>query len=196
MSAAATPRRTSTRRSTSGQAAIPSSSRSSRAKSGAGVTLIRSPSNRCNLRALGFMHAVEVLLGLLATVAVLATFAGKIGVPYPILQVLGGVALGFLPGLPHVEVPPDVVFLLFLPPLIYASAFFSAIRDMRGNAPPISILAIGLVLTTMVVVAAVAHAVIHGLSWPIAFVLGAVVAPPDALAVSAIAQRLDLPRRI
>ena len=109
---------------------------------------------------------------------------------------LGGAALGFLPGLPRIDIAPDIIFLLFLPPLIYASAFFSSLRDIRANARPIALLAIGLVLATMVVVAAAAHAAIPSLPWPAAFVLGAVVAPPDAVAVSAIAERLDLPRRI
>src|SRR5438445_6375539 len=136
------------------------------------------------------MHSVEVLLGLLAALAVLATFAAKIGMPSPIVKVLGGAALGLWLGLPRIEVAPDIIFLIFLLPLIYASAFFSSLRDIRANARPIALLAIGLVLATMVVVAAAAHAAIPSLPWPAAFVLGAGVAPPDAVAVSAVAVRL------
>src|SRR5689334_11075843 len=116
------------------------------------------------------MHAVEALFGLLVAVAALAAVAGKIGVPYPIVLVLGGLALGFIPGLPKVELSPDLVFLLFLPPLIYSSAVFSSLRDLRENVRPIAFLAIGLVLATTAIVAVVAHAAIPGVLWPAAFV--------------------------
>jgi CPA1 family monovalent cation:H+ antiporter len=142
------------------------------------------------------MNAVEILFGLLAAVAALAAFAGKIGVPYPIVLVLGGLALGFVPGLPEIQLPPDVVFLLFLPPLIYASAVFTPLRDLRENARAIGFLAIGVVLATMGVVAVVAHAAIPGFSWPAAFVLGAIAAASDAVATTAIGERLSISRRI
>jgi Na+/H+ antiporter len=128
-------------------------------------------------------------------VATLATLADRIGVPYPILLVLGGLVLGFVPGLPRVELEPEVVFLLFLPPLLYVSALFTSWRDFRANLRPISLLAVGLVLMTTCVVAAVAHWAI-GLPWAAAFVLGAIVSPTDAIAATAVAQRLGVPRRI
>ncbi len=125
----------------------------------------------------------------------LASLAVRLKVPYPILLVLGGLVLGFVPGLPRVQLDPDLVFLLFLPPLLYVSALFTSWRDFRANLRPISLLAIGLVLMTTGVVALVSHAVL-GLPWTAAFVLGAIVSPTDAVAATAIAQRLGVPRRI
>ncbi len=141
------------------------------------------------------MPELEVILVLLAAVAALATLARRIGVPYPILLVLGGLVLAFIPGLPRVELEPDIVFVLFLPPLLFSSAYFTSWRDFRANIRAIGLLAIGLVLLTVVAVAAVAHWVV-GLSWPAAFVLGAIVSPTDAIAATSIAQRLGVPRRI
>ncbi len=89
------------------------------------------------------MPTIEVILGLLLVVAVLATLASRINVPYPILLVLGGLVLGFVPGLPPVELEPELVFLIFLPPLLYVSALFTSWRDFRANLRPISLLAGG-----------------------------------------------------
>jgi monovalent cation/hydrogen antiporter len=137
-----------------------------------------------------------VLLGLLAAAAALLALADLVRIPYPIPLVLGGLALGFMPGMPRIELPPDVVLFAVLPPLLYGAAFFSPLRELRANARPIGLLAIGLVLTTTIAVAAVAHAAIPGLGWPTAFVLGAIVSPTDPTAATAIAQRLGLPRRL
>jgi len=115
--------------------------------------------------------------------------------PVPVLLVSGGVGLGFVPGLPRIALPPDIVLVALLPPLLYSAAFFTSLRDLRSNLRPISLLAIGLVGTTMTGVAAVAHGWL-GLSWPAAFTLGAVVSPTDALAVTEIAGRVTMPRRI
>src|ERR671910_1846352 len=141
------------------------------------------------------MPEIEAILVLLAAVAALATLANRVKIPYPILLVLGGLVLGFVPGLPQVELEPDVVFLLFLPPLLYVSALFTSWRDFRANLRPISLLAVGLVLTTTCIVAAVAHWAV-GLPWASAFVLGAIVSPTDAIAATSVAQRLGVPRRI
>jgi monovalent cation/hydrogen antiporter len=138
----------------------------------------------------------EVLLGLMVAVVALTIVARAIDVPYPILLVLGGLVLAAVPGVPDVELDPDLVLVLFLPPLLYAAAFFSSLRDLRENLRPISMLSIGLVAVTMVVVAVVAHAVIDGLPWAMAFALGAIVAPTDPLAATTIARRLGVPRRI
>src|SRR5207244_8885269 len=123
-------------------------------------------------------------------------FAPILRVPYPILLVLGGLALGFVPGIPHVALRPNVVLVAILPPLLYSSAFFTSLRDLRRNVRPLSLLAVGLVFTTMVTVAAVCHAAISGLSWPVCFLLGALVAPTDAVAANALASRLGIPRRL
>ena len=141
------------------------------------------------------MPEIETIFVLLAAVAALATVASRIGVPYPILLVLGGLVLGFVPGLPRIELQPNVVFLLFLPPLLYISAIFTSWRDFRRHLPKISLLAVGLVLVTVCAVAAVAHWAV-GLPWGAAFVLGAIVSPTDAVAATAIAERLGIPRRI
>jgi Na+/H+ antiporter len=137
----------------------------------------------------------EVLVFLLVAVALLAGFALRRDVPYPIVLVLGGLALGFVPWLPAPELEPDVVFFAFLPPLLYAAAFQASAYELRANAGPISLLAVGLVLVTVVAVAVVAHHLI-GLPWAVAFVLGAVVGPTDPVAAAAVLQRLGAPARI
>lgn len=141
-------------------------------------------------------HAEVVLFGLLVSVAGLVVLAGYLRIPYPIMLVLGGAALGAVPGIPRVELEPELVLVLFLPPLLYSAAFFSSLRDLRENLQAISLLAIGLVLATMFAVAIVAHSLVPGMSWPIAFVLGAIVSPTDPIAATAIARRVGLPRRI
>jgi CPA1 family monovalent cation:H+ antiporter len=137
-----------------------------------------------------------LLLVLMVAVGGLSVLAGTIRVPYPILLVLGGLVLGFLPAVPPAELPPDLVLVLFLPPLLYQAAFFSSPRDLRADARAITLLAVGLVLATMSAVAAVAHTLIGGLPWAAAFTLGAIVAPTDPLAATAIARRLGVPRRL
>jgi monovalent cation/hydrogen antiporter len=136
-----------------------------------------------------------VLLTVLVIITGLTTLAPLLRVPYPILLVLGGLALGFVPGIPTVTLPPELVLVGVLPPLLYSASFFTSLRDFRRKLRPISLLAVGLVVATMLAVA-VAARLVTGLSWPAAFVLGAVVAPTDPLAATAIAQRFGLPRRI
>src|SRR4029450_7174771 len=107
-----------------------------------------------------------------------------------------GLGLGFVQGIPEVELAPGLVLIAVLPPLLSGRAFLPSLRDLRHNAVPISMLAIGLVLATMVAVAATAHYMIPGVTWPVAFVLGAVVSPTDPTAATAIAERVGLPRRL
>jgi Na+/H+ antiporter len=137
-----------------------------------------------------------ILVGLLTAGAALLALAEIVRIPYPILLVLGGLAVGFVPGMPDIELSPDLVLVAILPPLLYGSAFFTSLRELRANIRPIGLLAVGLVLTTMIAVAVVAHAVIPGIDWATAFVLGAVVSPTDPTAATSIAQRLGLPRRL
>ena len=136
------------------------------------------------------------LLGLLTGVGALLFLAPRTRVPYPILMVLGGLVLSFVPGLPEFDLPPELVLVAFLPPLLYSAAFFTSLRDLRANIYPISLLSIGLVTATTVGVAVVAHAVVDDLPWSAAFVLGAVVSPTDPIAATSIASRLGAPRRI
>jgi CPA1 family monovalent cation:H+ antiporter len=140
-------------------------------------------------------HQDLELLGLLAALGALLALAPTLRMPLPILLVLGGVILGFTPGLPHVALPPEVVLVAVLPPLLYSGAFFTSLRELRHNKRPISLLAFGLVATTMAAVAIVAHEWI-GLPWAVAFTLGAIVSPTDALAATEITSRLGAPRRI
>ena len=141
------------------------------------------------------MNAIESLIFLLGAAAVLAQLARTLNVPYPIFLVLGGLAIGFVPGLPKVEIPPEVIFLIFLPPLLNSAAFSSSPLDLRAHLRPIVLLAVGLVLATTCAVAVVAHAVI-GLPWAAAFVLGAILAPTDPVAAEAIFSRLGVPGRV
>ena len=140
-------------------------------------------------------HLELVIFGLLAGIVAFAILAHLLHVPYPITLVLGGAAIGFIPGIPSVELDPELVLLIFLPPLLYGAAFFTSLRDLRRNARPIALLAIGLVLGTMAAVALIAHYVI-GLDWDVAFVLGAIVSPTDAVAPAEIMRRVGAPRRL
>jgi CPA1 family monovalent cation:H+ antiporter len=143
------------------------------------------------------VHEVElVLVSLLVAVAGLATAARLANIPFPIVLVAGGLVLGFVPGLPDIQLAPELVLVIFLPPLLYSAAFFANLHELRTHARGISMLAIGLVLATMCAVAAIAHAVVDGLPWAAAFALGAIVAPTDPLAATAIARRLAVPRRL
>ena len=140
-------------------------------------------------------HVELVVFGLLLGVAALAVLARIVGVPYPITLVLGGSVIGFVPGVPSVELDPDLVLLIFLPPLLYGAAFFTSLRDLKRNARPIALLSIPLVGVTMAAVAVVAHEVI-GLGWAESFVLGAIVSPTDAVAPAEIMRRIGAPRRL
>jgi monovalent cation/hydrogen antiporter len=141
-------------------------------------------------------HDQLILLALLAVLAALLIAAPKLRVPYPIFLVLGGLALGFVPGMPTITLPPEVVLVAVLPPLLYLSAYRTSLRDLRANSRAIAILAIGLVAATTVTVALVAHTLVDHMSWSVAFALGAVVAPTDPIAATAIMRRLGVPRRL
>lgn len=142
------------------------------------------------------LHQLEIIILLLAAVLALTTISQKICIPYPIFLVLGGLVLGALPGLPAVTFHPDLVFLVFLPPILWAAAYFTSLREFRQNLRPISLLAVGLVLATTAGVAVVAHAVLPGIGWAEAIALGAIVSPPDAVSATAIGRRLRIPRRV
>src|SRR3954454_21135262 len=142
------------------------------------------------------MDQVEgILVALLISVTVFSATARAINVPYPVVLVLGGALLGLLPGLPDAKLDPDLVLVIFLPPLLYSAAFFATLRALRTDLRPITLLSVGLVLATIVVVAWGAHPLV-GLSWRQSFVLGAIVGPTDPVAATAIARRLGVPRRL
>jgi CPA1 family monovalent cation:H+ antiporter len=140
-------------------------------------------------------QTIQILVLLLVVVAAIAVVAARSKIPASILLVLAGVFLALVPGLPTVELAPELVLLLVLPPLVYSSAVAMSWREFRFNLRPISLLAVGCVVFTTVAVAAVTHLLL-GLAWPVGFVLGAIVSPPDAVAPLSIIRRMQLPRRI
>src|SRR5829696_8101641 len=131
------------------------------------------------------MADAQVFVFLLVAIALLAALADRARVPYPVALVLGGLGLGLVPGLPAPEIDPDVVFFVFLPALLYAAAFAASAYELRENARPIGLLAVGLVLLTVAGVAAAAHWVL-GVPWVAAFVLGAALGPTDPVSATAI----------
>ena len=139
---------------------------------------------------------VEIVIFLLIIAAGLEMLSRRIGVPRPILLVIAGTLLAFVPAAPTVRVDPDVVFFIFLPPLLYWAAINTSYREFRRNGVDIMLLAVGLVVATAVVVAAVAHAMFTMLSWPAAFALGAAVGPTDAVAATAVMRRFGVPRTL
>ena len=137
---------------------------------------------------------IELFVFLLLAVAVLAGLGLRSGVPYPVALVLGGLVIGLVPGLPSPELDPDIVFFVFLPPLLYAAAIAVSAHELRANWAPITLLAVGLVLVTICAVAAVANAVL-GVPWAAAFVLGAVLGPTDPVSAAAVLDRLGVTGR-
>ncbi len=142
------------------------------------------------------MNDLQIFLAaLFISAAVLNSIANWLKVPYPIPLVLGGLVIGLIPGMPHIELDPDLVLLVFLPPLLYASAFFYDLRALRDDARVIALNSIGLTLATAGVVGVVAHEVID-LPWAVSFALGAIVSPTDPAAATAIMRRVGAPRRM
>jgi monovalent cation/hydrogen antiporter len=141
------------------------------------------------------VHPVDLVVCLLIVLVALVTVAQRLNVSYPIVLVIGGLVLALFPRLPEVRLQPDIVFLVFLPPLLYWDALNSSWRDLRDNWRPIVRLAIGLVFTTTMAVTLVAHFML-GFLWAPAFVLGAVLGPTDTVATAAILERFGLPRRL
>jgi monovalent cation/hydrogen antiporter len=142
------------------------------------------------------MQIIATVIVLLAVVTALAEITDRIRIPYPILLVLSGIGIGLIPGLPEVTLHPEVVFLIFLPPILYAAAWNTSWPDFKAAKRPITLLAIGCVIFTTIAVAWIAHMYIPGLGWPEAFVLGAIISPPDAIAATASTKGLDVPKRV
>src|SRR6478609_6221973 len=131
-----------------------------------------------------------------AVVVAITAIARRLPVPAPILQMAAGFLVGLIPGIAIPELDPELVFFVFLPPVIWAAAFFTSLRDFSANRRPIGLLAIGLVLATTAAVAVTARALFPGMPWAAALALGAIVSPPDAVAAIAIVSRLPVPRRV
>ena len=137
-----------------------------------------------------------VFVLLLFFIVAFGVLARKLGTAYPIVMMIGGLLLSFVPGVPSVALDPDLVFLVVMPPLLYASAWNTSWRDFRDNIVTISFLAFGLVIFTVLGVAVAAPHVFTGFDWRLGLVLGAIVAPTDAIAATSIARRVGLPSRI
>src|SRR6266576_394536 len=143
------------------------------------------------------IHALEIVfLLLLLFVVVFGAVSKKLKTPYTIVLVIGGLLLSFVPWVPRIDLNPNVVFFLILPPLLYNAAWLTSWRDFSYNLISILFLAFGLVTFTVLGVTAAGHWFLAGFDWRVGLVLGAVVAPTDAIAATSIAKRIGLPTRI
>src|SRR5437899_6320100 len=142
------------------------------------------------------MHHFETVLALLVGVTFLALVARRLAIPTPAVLLAGGVLVALLPGLPAVQFDPQLVFLVFIPPLLFRASLLASYRDVRANLRPILLLGVGHVLFATLAVAWVAARVVPGLPWASASAPGAVVSPPDVAAATAFLRRLPLPRRL
>jgi CPA1 family monovalent cation:H+ antiporter len=138
------------------------------------------------------MENYSVVIFILAIMIVLSALADKIKLPYPVLLIAAGIGIGFIPEIPYVELDPEVVFLIFLPPLLYDAAFNISFKDFRTHLNTIGTLAIGLVFITTTAIAVISHYIIPGMSWPLSFVLGAILSATDAVAAIGITKGLGL----
>jgi CPA1 family monovalent cation:H+ antiporter len=139
---------------------------------------------------------LELLIACLGVVALVVWAAGRVGIPYPTFLVVAGLGIGFIPGLPELELDPDVIFLVFLPPLIHSAAWFTSQRQLRDTAGRVTLLALGNVVVSMALVAAAVRLVLPDVPWDVALVLGAVLAPTDTVAATATFRKLGVPERI
>src|SRR3954467_6871899 len=142
------------------------------------------------------MNDIETLIALLAVAIALVRLAGIISIPYPIVVVLGGLGIGFVPGGPQLQLEPDVVFLVFLPPILQSAGYWASPRELRAEIVPLAWLVLGLSLATMACVAVVAHTVIPSINWTEAFVLGAIVSPTDPVSAIAPFERVGVSDRV
>ena len=138
------------------------------------------------------MELYSIVIFILAIMIILSAMADKIRLPYPVLLISAGIGIGFIPALPNISLNPDVVFLIFLPPLLYDAAFNISPQEFKTNFNTIGTLAIGLVFLTAAAIAVVAHYLIPGMTWPLAFVLGAILSATDAVAAMSITKGLGL----
>jgi len=142
------------------------------------------------------MQTIATVIILLAVVTALAEVTDKVRIPYPILLVVAGIGIGLIPGLPRISIDPEIVFLVFLPPVLYSAAWYTSWTDFKNAKRPITLLAIGCVIFTTCAVAWVAHTFIPGFGWAESFVLGAIISPPDAVAATAATKGLSVPKRV
>lgn len=142
------------------------------------------------------MALLQVLLFLLLCALALGWLSRRVNLPYPIALVIGGSLLGFVPGLPQIQFDPQFLLVLVLPPILYQAALLTSWRDFKANLKPIGFLAIGVVIVTTLAVGAVLKLLVPGIPWAVAFVFGAIVSPPDAVAATAVLSRYNIPHRV
>src|SRR3954453_15546969 len=142
------------------------------------------------------MHDLEELLALFVAAVILAAAARRVGAPYPVFLALSGALLAFVPGAPSITIPPRLALALFVAPVFLDAAYDTSLRNLRDNWAPVAGLVIFAVGLTTAAVAVVAHAMVPGRPWAAAIVLGAVVAPPDAVAATAVLRPLRPPHRL
>src|SRR4051794_4587135 len=142
------------------------------------------------------MHVFESLLALLLAATVLSAFARRFGVPYPTLLALGGALLAFVPGAPLLDLPPELILALFVAPVLLDAAYDASLRDLRRNWIPVSSLVLVAVILPTVAVAVAARALFSDMPWAAAVALGAMLAPPDAVAALAVLRQVDPPHRM
>ena len=142
------------------------------------------------------MANFKIVVFILAVMIILIAITNRRKLPYPILLLAAGLIIGFAPGLPELALDPDVVFFIILPPLLYDAAYKTSWHEFKTSIRPISALAISLVFFTTLTVAVTAHYIIPGFTWPLAFVLGAVISPPDAVAASGIIKGMGLHKKV
>src|SRR3954452_20357878 len=142
------------------------------------------------------MHSFGLLIGLLLIALAVAVAVNRLNFPYPIALVMAGFAIALIPGAPRIEIDPEVIFYIFMPPILAEAAYFTSWRDFWKWRRAIFLLAFGLVTTTTVVVAGLCVAMIPGVDWPTGFLLGAIASPPDAAAATSIMRSFRLPRRV
>lgn len=138
------------------------------------------------------MENYAIVIFILAVMIGLSAIADRIKIPYPILLIIAGIAVGFVPSLPAIDINPEIIFLIFLPPLLYDAAFNISFKEFKTNINTIFTLAITLVFITAIGIAVVAHYMIPGMSWPVSFVLGAILSATDAVAAMSITKGLGL----
>jgi monovalent cation/hydrogen antiporter len=142
------------------------------------------------------MKPIEAMVLLFCAIVGVVLAGRRLKLPYPIALVIGGLCISLIPGLPPAHIRPELVFLVFLPPLLYAAGWFTSWHDFKANLRPIGLLAVGLVLFTTLILGVVIHGLIPGIPLAVAFAFGAIVSPPDAVATTAIAEQMHLPKRI
>src|SRR3954470_18822290 len=142
------------------------------------------------------MSGFEQLLGLFVAAVILAAAARRVGAPYPVFLALGGALLAFVPGAPSITIPPELALALFVAPILLDAAYDTSLRDLRENWAPVAGLVIFAVGLTTAAVAFIAHAFVPGIPWAAEMALGAIVAPPDAVAATAVLRPLRPPQRL